>query len=133
VCIYCCLSHSFYSWTTHHDQEASWGGKGLFSLHFHIAVHHQRKSGLELNQVRKQERHRGHEGMLLTGFLPLACSAWSLIEPRLPAQRWHHPQGDHLLVHYLRKCFIAGYREGTFPTEAPFSVITPTCVKLTQN
>jgi hypothetical protein len=29
--------------------------KGLFSLHFHIAVHHQRKSGLELKQVRKQE------------------------------------------------------------------------------
>jgi hypothetical protein len=27
----------------------------LFSLHFHIAVHHQRKSGLELKQVRKQE------------------------------------------------------------------------------
>jgi hypothetical protein len=39
----------------HHDQEASWGGKGLFSLHFHAAVHHQRKSGLELKQVRKQE------------------------------------------------------------------------------
>jgi hypothetical protein len=39
----------------HHDQEASWGGKGLFSLHFHIAFHHQRKSGLELKQVRKQE------------------------------------------------------------------------------
>jgi hypothetical protein len=27
----------------------------LFSLDFHIAVHHQRKSGLELKQVRKQE------------------------------------------------------------------------------
>jgi hypothetical protein len=27
----------------------------LFSLHLHIAVHHQRKSGLELKQVRKQE------------------------------------------------------------------------------
>jgi hypothetical protein len=39
----------------HHDQEASWGGKGLFSLHFHIAVYHQRKSGLELRQARKQE------------------------------------------------------------------------------
>jgi hypothetical protein len=39
----------------HHDQEASWGGKGLFSLHFHTAVHHQRKSGLGLKQVRKQE------------------------------------------------------------------------------
>jgi hypothetical protein len=37
----------------HHDQETSWGG--LFSLHFHTAVHHQRKSGLELKQVRKQE------------------------------------------------------------------------------
>ena len=34
---------------------ASWGGKGLFGLHFHTAVHHQRKSGLELKQVRKQE------------------------------------------------------------------------------
>jgi hypothetical protein len=29
--------------------------KGLFSLHFHTAVHHQRKSGLEVKQVRKQE------------------------------------------------------------------------------
>jgi hypothetical protein len=39
----------------HHDQEASWGGKGLFCLYFHTAVHHQRKSGLELKQVKKQE------------------------------------------------------------------------------
>jgi len=39
----------------HHDQEASWREKGLFSLHFHIAVHHQKESGLELKQVRKQE------------------------------------------------------------------------------
>jgi hypothetical protein len=37
------------------DQKASWEGKGLFCLHFHVAVHHQRKSGLELKQVRKQE------------------------------------------------------------------------------
>jgi hypothetical protein len=47
-----CFSQGFYSCTKHHDQEASWGGKGLFSLHFHIAVHHQRKS---LKQVREQE------------------------------------------------------------------------------
>jgi hypothetical protein len=51
----CCLSQGSYSCTKHHDQEASWGGKGLFRLHFHIAVHHQKKSGLELKQVRKQE------------------------------------------------------------------------------
>jgi hypothetical protein len=49
------LSQGFYSYTKHHDQEASWGGKGLFRLYLHITVHHQRKSGLELKQVRKQE------------------------------------------------------------------------------
>ena len=50
-----CLSQGFYSYTKHHDQESGWRGKGLFSLHFHTAVHHQKKSGLELRQVRKQE------------------------------------------------------------------------------
>jgi hypothetical protein len=34
---------------------SNWGGKGLFSLRFHIAVHHWKKLGLELKQVRKQE------------------------------------------------------------------------------
>jgi hypothetical protein len=29
--------------------------KGLLGLHFHDAVHHQRKSGVELKQVREQE------------------------------------------------------------------------------
>jgi hypothetical protein len=43
----------FYSWTKHHDQEANWGGKGLFSIHFYTAVHHQ--GSQELKQVRKQE------------------------------------------------------------------------------
>jgi len=50
-----CVSVRFLFLHKHQDQEASWGGKGLFSLHFHIAVHHQRKSGLEPKQVRKQE------------------------------------------------------------------------------
>jgi hypothetical protein len=39
----------------HHDQEPRLGGKNLFSLHFSVAVHQQRKSRLELKQVRKQE------------------------------------------------------------------------------
>jgi hypothetical protein len=50
-----CLSQGFYSWTKHHDQKESWGRKGFFSLQFQIAVHHQNRSGLELNQVRIQE------------------------------------------------------------------------------
>jgi hypothetical protein len=36
---------------------------------------------------------RDHGGMFFTGLLPLACSAFSLIEPRLTAQRWSNPQG----------------------------------------
>jgi hypothetical protein len=34
----------------HEGQKASWEGKSLFSLHFYIVVHHQRKSGEELKQ-----------------------------------------------------------------------------------
>jgi hypothetical protein len=50
-----CLSQGFYSCTNIMNKKTSWGGKGLFGLHFHTAVHHQRKSGLELKQVRKQK------------------------------------------------------------------------------
>ena len=35
---------------------------------------------------------RGHGGMLLIGLLPLACSAYFLIEPKTTAQGWLHPQ-----------------------------------------
>ena len=58
----------------HHDQEASWGGKGLFSLYFHIAVHHQKKSGLELKQDIGADAEF-MDGCYLTGLLPLACPA----------------------------------------------------------
>jgi len=50
-----CHRQGLYSCTKHHEQKVSLGGKVLFSLHTHIAVHHQRKSELEPNQVRKQE------------------------------------------------------------------------------
>jgi hypothetical protein len=55
----------------------------------------------------------------------LACLACSLIEPRLPAQRWSHPQGTFPLDHYLRKCLTDGSYRGISSTEAPFSLITP--------
>jgi hypothetical protein len=70
----CCLSQGFYSCIKHHDQEAGWGGKGLFSLHFHTALHHQRKLGLELKQVRKQELKQRPSGM--GGCSLLACFSW---------------------------------------------------------
>ena len=79
------VCQSLYSCTKHHDPEASWGGKGLFSLCFHIAVHHQRKSGQELTQGRNLEAGadaEAMEGYYLLDCFPLACSACFLIESR---------------------------------------------------
>ena len=109
----------------HHDQEASWGGKGLFSLQFHTAVHHQ--GSQDWNSSRSEIRSwcRSHGGMLLTGWLSLACSAFSFIEPRLPAQRWPHPQGAFPPWSLIEKMPYIGSHGGISSTEAPFSVITP--------
>jgi hypothetical protein len=65
----------------HNDKEASWGGKDFLSLNFLVAVHHQRKSGLKLKQVRQV-----HGGRLLTVFLSVACSVSFLIEPKTTSQ-----------------------------------------------
>jgi hypothetical protein len=77
-----CLSQGFYSWTKHHNHEANQGGKGLFSLHFHIAVHHQGNQDWNASRSGSRSWCWGHGGMFLTGLLPLACSACSLIEPK---------------------------------------------------
>ena len=93
-----CLGQGLYSCTKHYYQEASCGEKGLFSLHFHITLHRQRKSGQELTQGRNLEPGTDAEaldGVLRTTLLPLACSACFLIEPRttslgmaLPTMGW---------------------------------------------
>jgi hypothetical protein len=49
--------------TKHHDQKASWEGKGLLGSHFHIVVHHGRKSGQELKQGRNLEAGADAEAM----------------------------------------------------------------------
>jgi hypothetical protein len=53
-------------------------------LHFHLTVHLGKKSGPELNQDRNLEVGTDTEarGVLLTGLLLKACSAYFLIEPR---------------------------------------------------
>jgi len=101
---------SFYLWKTNVLVKVTTavmkyhGGKGLFSLHFHIFVHHQRKPEWILSRAGLEPGGRswcrGHGGMLLSGLFPLACSACFLIEPRITVQRWHHPQwaGPSLLT-----------------------------------
>jgi hypothetical protein len=69
-----CLSQGFYSCTKHQDQETSWGGKGLFSLHFYIVVHHQRKSGQEFMQGRSLEA--GADAGTMEGCGLLDCFPW---------------------------------------------------------
>ena len=49
--------------TKYHDQEANWGGKGLFDLHFHSTVHHCGKSGQQLKQRRILEAGADAEAM----------------------------------------------------------------------
>jgi hypothetical protein len=43
---------------------------------------------------RKQELMQSHGGMFLTGLLPLAYSACSLIEPKTTSPEMAPPQGD---------------------------------------
>jgi hypothetical protein len=63
-----CLSQGFYSCTKIITKKQV-GEERVYSAYtFHIAIHHQRKSG--------------HGGMFFTGLLPLACSACFLIDPK---------------------------------------------------
>jgi hypothetical protein len=57
-------------------------GKGLWGAHFQLTVHHQRKSGQDRN-LEEGVAEEGMEGVRLTGLLPLACSAYFLIELRI--------------------------------------------------
>ena len=54
--------------------KATWGGKDVFCLHFHITVYHQRKSGQELKQGRNLEP--GADAAIMEGCCSLACSSW---------------------------------------------------------
>jgi hypothetical protein len=67
----------------------SWGGKGLFNLYFHNAVHHQRKSGQELKQGRNLEAGADSEAM--EACYSLACSLW-LAQPALYRTQDHYPR-----------------------------------------
>jgi hypothetical protein len=51
---------------------------------------------------------RAHGGMLLTGLLPLAFSACSLIEPKTyTAQGWYHPQAALTLIEKMPYSWIS--------------------------
>ena len=103
----------------HHDQEASQGGKGLFSLHFCIAVHHKRKSGLELKQIRKQELMQKPwrdvtYWLVSSGLLSLLSYRTQNYQPRDGTTH----NGPSLFDHQLRKCLTAGAHGGISSSES---------------
>jgi hypothetical protein len=71
--------------------------------------------------------------MFFTGLPPLACSACSLIEPRLPAQRWSHPQGAFPPWSVIEKMPYSWISWRHFLKWSSFLCDNSSCVKLTQN
>jgi hypothetical protein len=59
--------------------KATWTGRALFGLHFHIILH-QRKSGQELTQGRNLEA--GADAEAMEACYLLACFTCFFIEPR---------------------------------------------------
>ena len=75
---YWCLSQSFYSWTKHHDQEASWGGKGLFGLHLHFTLRGEMYISLtkEVRTGTQAGQEAGVDAEAMEGCSLLACLPW---------------------------------------------------------
>ena len=91
------------------------------------------RTGTQSSRSGSRSWCRGHGRMLLTGLLPLACSACSLIEPRLPAQRWHHPQGAFPPWSLIEKMPYSWISWRHFLNWSSFFCDNSSCVKLTQN
>ena len=75
----------------HRGRKGSWGGKGLFGLHFHSTVHHKRKSGQELKQGRILEAGADAEAMEKWNLLVCSHALLSLLSYR--SQDHQHTDG----------------------------------------
>ena len=116
-------------------QEASWGGKGLFGLHFHAAVHHQGSQDWNSSRSGSRSWCRGHGGMFFTGLLSLACSACFLIKPKTTSPEMVPPtRGPPPLIWSLiEKMPYSWISWRHFLNWSSFLCDNSSCVKLTQN
>jgi hypothetical protein len=87
----------------------------------------------EWNSSRSESRSwcRSPGVLFFTGLLPLACSACFLIEPRLPAPRWSHPQGALPLWSLIEKKPSSWISWRHFLNWSSFLCDNSSCVKLT--
>jgi hypothetical protein len=127
-----CLSQDFYS-CTNIMTEKQVGEERIYSAYTSILLFIT-KGSQDWNSSRSGSRSwcRGNGGMFFTGLFPLVCSACSLIELRLPAQRWHHPQVDLLPWSLIEEMPYSWISWRHFPNWSSFLIITSACVKLTQ-
>ena len=107
------------------------GRKGFIRLTLLYCCSSQRKSGMELKQVRKQELMQRPWRDVLYWLASPACSACSLIEPRLPAQRW--PQGAFPPWSLIEKMPYSWISWRHFLNWSSFFCDNSSCVKLAQN
>jgi hypothetical protein len=116
-----CLSEGFYSCTNIKTKKQV-GEERIYSAYTSTLLFIT-KGSQDLNSSRSGSRSwcRGYEGMLLTGLLPLACSACSLIEPKTTSPGMAPPT----------RGLTAGSHGGISSRKAPFSEKTPAFVKLT--
>jgi hypothetical protein len=127
-----CLSQGFYS-CTNITTKKQVGEERVYSVYtstlllIHTAVHHQ---GSQLKQVRKQELMQRPwrdvtYWLVSPGLLSLLSYRTKTTSPGIAPTIRGTPPPPSLLT--------AGSHGGISLTKAPFSVITPACVKLTQN
>jgi hypothetical protein len=128
-----CLSQGFYSCTNIMTKKQI--GEESVYLAYTSMLLFITKGSQDWNSSRSGSRNwcRGHGGMFLTGLLLLACSACSLIEPRLPAQRWSHPQGAFPPWSLIEKMPYSWISWRHFLNWSSFLCDNSSCVKLTQN
>jgi hypothetical protein len=77
-----------------------WGEERVYSSYTSILlfITKEVRTGTQAGQEAGADAEAMEGCSLLACLLPLACSACSLIEPRLLAQRWSHPQGAFPLL-----------------------------------
>jgi hypothetical protein len=128
-----CFIQGFYSCTNIMTKKQV-GEERVYSAYTFILLFITKRSQ-DWNSSRSESRSwcRSHGGMFFTGLLPLVCSACSLIEPSLPAQRWSHPQGAFPPWSLIEKMPYSWISWRHLPNWSSFLCDNSSCVKLTQN
>ena len=87
-----CFSQSFYSCTNIMTKKQV-GEERVYSAYSSILlfITKEIRTGIQAGQEAEAEQRPWRD--VLYWLVSLACLACSLIKPRLPAQRWSHPQG----------------------------------------